>query len=502
METKHPLVKKIVRLTISMALIVSLSGCATFREMTEWIAFWDNGDDITLIPDESIARFVSSIRPQSNDIETRYRLATFFQRRGKHKLAIEEFRAILVADPGYVKAYNGMGVSFDIIGDYAKAVKAYTTALALQPELAYIHNNLGYSYLLQGRLEEAAGSFQTALELAPGNYKYQNNLELAYARQGYRAPAEGTPTSPDDTDVSETAVATSFQNDLLPVETETPAVEIEELQLPTDPNPAELAISLKTSEMETGSDQSPEDMLKTPAPPAFTSFPSLEEKRIHPQPSHPEISDSMVESNGMVVSNMTSIEEIQIDKVHYSNSNGNNKYYRVSLRAAVSGSVANNDLDPVAVQAAFKPAHDLRSEPRQGDVERASSMSTSLHPGRLTDSDPLEFNEEIDWKSFGIEISNGNGVNRMARRMGNFLNQKGLNVIRLTNADHFNHPDTRVYFQKGYLYEAFQLAQQLPGNQEMRRVPRLDRPTLKIKVVIGKDIVPFDAELRQTSLDL
>jgi Flp pilus assembly protein TadD len=100
-------------------------------------------------------------------------------------------------------------------------------------------------------------------------------------------------------------------------------------------------------------------------------------------------------------------------------------------------------------------------------------------------------------KDFEVEVSNGNGVNRMARRVGNYLKKKGLNVTRLTNAKNFNFAETRIYYHDDYLQDAFEVAKQIPGYQQMEEVEEFGRPATKIKLLIGKDIVPYDPLFRK-----
>ncbi len=95
-------------------------------------------------------------------------------------------------------------------------------------------------------------------------------------------------------------------------------------------------------------------------------------------------------------------------------------------------------------------------------------------------------------KVAGIEISNGNGVKRMAGRVGNYLQQKGLKVVRLTNADKFNYPDTRIFYKQGYQEAANQLAEQLPAVQSIEERRKLDRGNIQIKVLIGRDLIPHN----------
>lgn len=97
-----------------------------------------------------------------------------------------------------------------------------------------------------------------------------------------------------------------------------------------------------------------------------------------------------------------------------------------------------------------------------------------------------------------IEVSNGNGVNRMATRMGNYLRNKGLNVTLLTNADHFGYEETKIYYNDHHLHDAYKVAQQIPGWQDMEQVNEFSRQNIKIKVLIGKDLISYDRLFSET----
>jgi hypothetical protein len=91
-----------------------------------------------------------------------------------------------------------------------------------------------------------------------------------------------------------------------------------------------------------------------------------------------------------------------------------------------------------------------------------------------------------------VEISNGNGVNRMATRVGNYLKEKGVEVTRLTNAEHFNFDETMIYYHWDHLQDAFKVAQEIPGYQNMEKLRTSGQKSVKIKVRLGKDLVPYD----------
>jgi len=183
-------VGKILLIGSGVLLVVLLTaGCATYRGVVSAIRFWDS-------PEPKSAEFFAKIRESKGNLDTIYSLACYFQDRGQHKPAIEEFRRILKADPTYVKAYNGMGVSYDLMGQYPRAIQSYQTALALNPDLDYVYNNIGFSYLLQGKTEAAIEAFEKAVSLNNREKRYRNNLARAKTRENKAAYAEAAEPEP------------------------------------------------------------------------------------------------------------------------------------------------------------------------------------------------------------------------------------------------------------------------------------------------------------------
>jgi tetratricopeptide (TPR) repeat protein len=91
-------------------------------------------------------------------------------------------------------------------------------------------------------------------------------------------------------------------------------------------------------------------------------------------------------------------------------------------------------------------------------------------------------------KSLGIEVSNGNGVTGMARKISEFLKSKGCIPSRLTNQKHYNSPTTQIQYRGGYKAEALHLQDVFLQATEL--VERNDmRPDIGIRVLLGKDIV-------------
>ncbi len=141
-----------------------------------------------LLDDWDIQQCLSSIRPHENP-EHYYRRGRYLQDRNKHRLAIQEFKSAVAVNQDYIEAYNALGISYDITGDYESAAKAYRGAILLDPDRDDILNNLGYSCLLDKKFDEAITCFEKAAALDGSNHRYHNNLGLAYAENGESDPA-------------------------------------------------------------------------------------------------------------------------------------------------------------------------------------------------------------------------------------------------------------------------------------------------------------------------
>lgn len=92
-----------------------------------------------------------------------------------------------------------------------------------------------------------------------------------------------------------------------------------------------------------------------------------------------------------------------------------------------------------------------------------------------------------------IEISNGTGRAQMAARISQFLDSsEGLNARRLTNAEHFRHQETVIFYRREWLRKAKELAAQLPVEVRLEAAPN---QTSDIRIRLGGDLLNFDQEL-------
>jgi Flp pilus assembly protein TadD len=171
---------RVIGISLLFGLIIfSLTGCATFKKIINWVMFGNSSGK-----KNDISKFAETIRPVQGNPDSHYLLGCYYQERNKHIFAIEEFKKALLVEPDYLKAYNGLGISYDSIGEHALAIESYSKAIRLNPNLDYLHNNLGYSYLLQGDFDSAINAFREALVFNGENSRYHNNLALAYGKKG------------------------------------------------------------------------------------------------------------------------------------------------------------------------------------------------------------------------------------------------------------------------------------------------------------------------------
>jgi tetratricopeptide (TPR) repeat protein len=91
-----------------------------------------------------------------------------------------------------------------------------------------------------------------------------------------------------------------------------------------------------------------------------------------------------------------------------------------------------------------------------------------------------------------IEVLNGNGIEGMARRLGNYLKKKGFNVTRLRNANSFNRIESKVFCDSSQVEDAYRLMQEIPIHPNMKNIIELKVLDNKIRLLISKDIVPHD----------
>ncbi|UCF82893.1 MAG: tetratricopeptide repeat protein [Desulfobacteraceae bacterium] len=516
-----------IKMSVAISLILLggffllfLPGCSALRNMVSWIPFLNSPEEGNDLKNKELAEFVSSIRPHQRSLDSIYRLACYFQERKKHKLAVKEFRKIISIDPTFAKAYNGMGISYDSLGEFPRAVQSYEMALALNPDLDYAQNNLGYSYLLRGDLDSAIEAFQKAITLNNHNRRYHNNLGLAYARKGqFDLAFAEFKLAGDEAGAHYNMGQFYYQNGLYR------EAKIHFAKSSTI-NPANrntqngLSASKNLARISQHKDE------KSAGPSSKTLLTALDKQSYKEENSEATLyavsDEAENQTEKKIPISATVHEDVERERESTSYTIGvgafrNPKYaqirkdrlinkdYSANIRKVVRSkpwymvNVGSFETKKAAEAEAVKLSRTEGLETfvyrkKAGTYESMILAHSTIGENKKTNTPYQQMNisHKNSLRDMNVEISNGNGVIHMASRVRNYLREKGFKGAWARDASHFDYEETKIYYCSGYLHDAYRLAQEIPGWQTMKKVAKFKDPKTKIKIVIGKDLIPFD----------
>ena len=483
------------KVKISMVILVLLGsvslpfliGCSAIRDTASWIPFLNSRENHCPVVDKNAEQFLSRVRPHQGDPESIYLLACHFQKIKKHKLALKEFSRVIAIDPTFVKAYNGMAVSYDLLGEFSSAEKHYNKALELNPGQDYVQNNLGYSYLMQGKPDPAIEAFRKAIALDSGNKRYHNNLALAYAKKGrFDLAFEEFKKGGNEARAHHNLAKFYYQKGLY-----WSAKNHFARALTIDPSFAKTRAGLEAAEA----------LAKISAPKREKNQASFEEKGHNTFTKFENIQNGRKSRNYTIQAGaFRNLKNAHIRK---------DRLIEKGYNARIQKEVKGKPFYSVCV-GSFKTKGEAEGEALKlaemegiktylkNPMDKPRTLAQKSIPAKKS-NDPLNrtINKDCEnvLRGLNVEISNGNGVYRMARRVGSYLRKEGLERPRLTNANHFNHLETKIYYRKGYLHKAYGVAEKIPGYQNMEQVSRFKRANINVRVLIGKDMIPFDTLL-------
>ena len=98
-------------------------------------------------------------------------------------LALSRFQSAIALRPS-ARAYNGLGVAYDMLGEPENAQSSYRTGLGIDPAHIGLTSNYGLSFALSGRYSEAIAMLERAATMPGATVRHRQNLALAYGLAG------------------------------------------------------------------------------------------------------------------------------------------------------------------------------------------------------------------------------------------------------------------------------------------------------------------------------
>jgi len=178
-------------LTALMALAVSYTNESMQTQactvLKEWIK--RNPKYQNLVPQEAD---VSQHKTESSNFGTPYTVSSIITS-GQHQEVKDLFIAAARQSPNDADAdvQCGLGVLFNLSGEYDKAADCFQSALHVRPNDSSLWNRLGATLANGSQSEEAINAYREALSLRPGFVRSRFNLGISCINLGaYREAAE------------------------------------------------------------------------------------------------------------------------------------------------------------------------------------------------------------------------------------------------------------------------------------------------------------------------
>ena len=367
---------------------------------------------------------VYHVRHSTETPDAYYQLGRYYQGQNRYQKALAAYQKALGIDGTFAEARNGLGVIYAMQGRQQEALEQFRLAVKQAPNAAHIHNNLGYALYLSGSYAEAASELERAVVLNPANQAAHTNLALALNKAGNREKA---------VQVMAQAAKPQPAENVPPVTQEAQQVRSGTPTLVPAPAVATTAIA-------------------SPAPQQVLALPKDWGVITQAAPKPVPLSESRIQAVQHAPNRYELREQAQ-----------------PAAKPLQQASVRSKERDLIAAQAAQKPVAVAGSR-----VQPVSSMAAQRAAAPAA-------------KPYRIEVSNGNGVTGMARKVAGFLDGEGYSRARLTNQKPFQVAASQVQYRSGYREQAQTLVLNLPGRPSIAQADNL-RGDISIRVVLGKDL--------------
>lgn len=139
-----------------------------------------------------------------------------------------------------------------------------------------------------------------------------------------------------------------------------------------------------------------------------------------------------------------------------------------------------------------------RITPYANGMTAAPILTVVESPSQATNLPPMA-STGIPARKPKIEVSNGAGRHRMARRLKRHLTPRGWAISALSNASHFHYRKTIIFVRPDFQAEGQALSKTLPNGVEVRTAWSSQKVDILIR--LGGDLLDFDKELSRSTRD-
>lgn len=327
------------------------------------------------------------------------------------------------------------------------AIDAYSKALAIDAGHVGTHDALGVIYAGQGKFEQALSEFSAAIAVAPSAARLYNNLGYAYLLQGRQGEAIAA---------FEKASALDPSN-------------------PRTWNNLGLAFAKRgDAGRSREAFEHATELAARPSP--VTSSPAAAQRRV-----------ATAASNSEAFTVLRAASSIETHPA------SDGKAPSIATRAEADGFL-QPAVEPVIAAVAAAASGAASPVPAADDPATEATIvqtSPAVFELRTTIVPPQasapRWAEPLATAPYRLEISNGNGVTGMARKVGQLLANGGQPAARLTNQKPFQQGTTEIQYRDGFGVAASALSSRLSNRPTTVRTDQL-RWGIDVRLVLGKDL--------------
>lgn len=429
---RHPKLRRVVGVMLTTGLISGLAGCA--------LNDTQHSAEATLYGKPQISAMPLLVRGDGTS-EGRYALGKYYYFQDRLDKAGAAFEDSLRLDPSNIDAMNGLASVYDRLGKFDVAEKIYRAVLKIQPDAAYVWANLGYSLILRGDKTAAVYPLQQAVRIDPANTVARNYLaslgaETKVAQVGAAKPAPVQAAS------AETAAPSSA--------------------------PANAPASGMAAEMKPA---------VAAAQPPVLQAQSVRRGNVTVAENAAQAAGSITPLMNSKVVDPSRVTMVVPRSIPAKADTAEDEAVGVRVPAMAAGNSPQSTRQAIASDSDRNPAitgarATIPSTRARTDSAQASGGAYAALPAALS--------------GLRIEVSNGNGVEGMARAIGKEIRHAGVNVARITNAKPFDKPRTFIVCKYELRTEAARLAAVLPGKPKIMFGSTVYR-RVDMRVVLGAD---------------